>query len=108
MKCKQFSPGSMTGAPLKLLESKTLMASSTVSEVLRVTGFGVMQSLTFLWLTLVGVDKNTLLTPDPPENDVTDGSSILPNSRERETKKVFMGKLMFGLDALGVGVVVSR
>jgi hypothetical protein len=70
------------------------MASSTVSVVLSVTGLGVMQSLTRLWLTLVGVDTNTLETP---EKDVTgDGiiiSSIvvLPKSKEKiHTEKLFM------------------
>jgi hypothetical protein len=97
----------MTGAPLKLLESKTLMASSTVSDVLRVTGFGVMQSLTFLWLTLVGVDKNTLLMPEPPENDATDGSSDLPpKSKEKKTEKVFISTRKNGRDSAGEGVVV--
>lgn len=73
------------------------MASSTVSVVLSVTGLGVMQSLTRRGLILVGVDTNTRLTPDPAENAATDDGSDshicvveLPNSKERNTGRLFM------------------
>ena len=80
------------------------MASSTVSVVLRVTGLGVMQSFTRFGFAFVGVETNTLFTPEP-EKELTDDRYELPNMIERNNGMNFMIEryLWFGY----VCVVVS-
>lgn len=68
------------------------MASSTVSVVFRVTGLGVMQSLTRRRLSLVGVDTNTRDTPEP-ENASVKRKFVQSTTRNdnRQAKRFILG-----------------